>query len=377
MDKKLFKSLILLITYAVALVALIVKLDVVLGILGALLTAFLPLLLGFVLAFILHRPCNFFARFYEGLPGRGSKAARGLAVVTVYALLVALLVVLMSLVIPELVRSIQAFIGNLSEYAGNLQSLYDWVVQKLSLESLAHLNLSSTITNALGKALSSVLNTLTYTLPHLITVASAVVYWVITVVASVVFSIYMLAGAPRLKAQCRRLVTTYLPEKVSRPLLSVTRLTAATFTKFISGQLTDACVIGVSCFLGMWLLRLAYAPLIAVVVGVGALIPVVGIYFGAAVAVVLLLMISPLQALVFLVFLLVLVQVDGNFIYPRVVGPSLGLPGIWVLAAVTVGSALLGFLGLVVSVPTAAVLYTLLKKDLQERDPPAPPKRLK
>lgn len=151
------------------------------------------------------------------------------------------------------------------------------------------------------------------------------------------------------------------------PLLSVTRLTADTFTRYVSGQLTEACILGVLCFLGMCLFQFDYAPLISVIIGVSALIPVAGAYIGAAVAVLLLVMIEPMQAVWFLIFLVVLQQLEGNIIYPRVVGTSLGLPGIWVLAAVTVGSSLLGFVGLVISVPVTAVLYTLLKGDLARR----------
>lgn len=374
MEKKLFKSLVALITYAVLLVAFIVRLDNVLAFLGSLLDAFRPLILGFVLAFILNRPCAFFMRVYEKrLPEKLRSTARPLAVLTAYLAFILLLVVLLSLVIPELIASIQAFIGNLGVYAGNLQALYDWVVEKLSLEALADLNLTSAISDATGKLLTGVLDALTNTVPHLISVTSVVVSWLVVVVTAVVFSTYMLCGAPRLKAQCRRLVTAYLPEKVSAPLLSVTELTAATFDKFVSGQLIEACILGALCFLGMCLFRFSYAPLISVVVGVSALIPVVGAYFGAIVAVVLLVMIDPLQALLFLVFLIVLQQLEGNLIYPRVVGSSLGLPGIWVLAAITVGSALMGFVGLVASVPLASVLYTLLKRDLSRRAGAAPP----
>ena len=368
MDKKLFKHLILLITYAVVLVVVIVKIDTVAGWLSAILSAFQPLFIGFAVAFVLNRPCNFFARLYEGhLPGRTRQAARPLAVVTAYVILLAILAVLISLVVPELINSLQTFVNNMGTYAANLQGLYDWVVQTLDLEALADLNLSAIINDTLNKVLSGVLDALTSTVPHLISMTGVVVSAVVTGVLALVFSIYMLIGGPRLTAQCRRLAITYLPGRVADPLLSVTRLTADTFTRYVSGQLTEACILGVLCFLGMCLFQFDYAPLISVIIGVSALIPVAGAYIGAAVAVLLLVMIEPMQAVWFLIFLVVLQQLEGNIIYPRVVGTSLGLPGIWVLAAVTVGSSLLGFVGLVISVPVTAVLYTLLKGDLARR----------
>ena len=368
MDKKLFKHLILLITYAVVLVVVIVKIDTVAGWLSAILSAFQPLFIGFAVAFVLNRPCNFFARLYEGhLPGRTRQAARPLAVVTAYVILLAILAVLISLVVPELINSLQTFVNNMGTYAANLQGLYDWVVQTLDLEALADLNLSAIINDTLNKVLSGVLDALTTTVPHLISMTGVVVSAVVTGVLALVFSIYMLIGGPRLTAQCRRLAITYLPGRVADPLLSVTRLTADTFTRYVSGQLTEACILGVLCFLGMCLFQFDYAPLISVIIGVSALIPVAGAYIGAAVAVLLLVMIEPMQAVWFLIFLVVLQQLEGNIICPRVVGTSLGLPGIWVLAAVTVGSSLLGFVGLVISVPVTAVLYTLLKGDLARR----------
>ena len=376
-DKKFFKSLILLITYAVVLVAFIVKIDAVGGWLSSVISAFKPLLIGFAVAFILNRPCNYFAGLYgKKLPEKAAKAARPLAVVTCYLIVILLLAGVVALVVPELVKSIQTFAGNLSTYAGNFQALYDSIVEKLDLQSLADLNLSSAIREPLSKLLSGVLNALTNTLPQFITMTSVLVSGAITAVLALVFSIYMLSGGPKLTAQCRRLVTAYLPERVSAPLLRVLRLTADTFTKYVSGQLIEACILGGLCFLGMCLFRFDYAPLISVVIGVSALIPVAGAYIGGAVAVLLLVMISPLEAFLFLVFLVVLQQLEGNLIYPRVVGTSMGLPGIWVLAAVTVGSSMLGFVGLIASVPVTAVLYTLLRGDLHRRegaDPPAKP----
>ena len=378
MEKKLFRSLILLITYAVVLVAVIVKLDAVGGWLGGVLAAFQPLIAGLVIAFILDRPCNFFARQYAKLlPGRAGRAARPLAVVTAYLAVILFIAVLVALVVPELTHSIEMFIGNIGTYAANFQDLYDWVVAKLDLEQLASLDLSSGISDTLKDLLTGALDTLTNTLPHLVTMTSVVVSGVVTGVLALVFSIYMLSGAPRLTAQCRRLVKAYLPPRLSTPLLSVAHLTVDTFSKYVNGQLVEACILGGLCFAGMCVFRFDYAPLISVIIGVSALIPIAGAYLGAGVAGLLLVMIRPLEALWFLVFLVTLQQLEGNLIYPRVVGTTMGLPGIWVLAAVTVGGSLLGLAGMVVSVPIAAVLYTLLKNDLRARlsaqgTPPAP-----
>ena len=369
MEKGLFKKLTLLLTYLIVLVAVIVKIDAVGAWVKQVIGAFSPIFAGFAIAFVLNRPCNFFARLYgKGMKGKWAKAARPLAVVTSYVLLFAVIAAVVSIIVPELIESIQSFIGNLSTYGSNLQALYDFVVEKFDLELLENMNLSATINNAISSLLSGVLNALTTTIPQLITTASAVIGAVVTALLSFVFSAYMLAGAPRLLGQCRRLVVNYLPKKVSDGVLSVVRLTADTFTGYVSGQIIEAGILGVLCFIGMCIFRFDYAVLISVIIAVCALVPIVGAYVGAAVSALLLLMIEPMQAVWFLIFLVILQQLEGNLIYPRVVGTSIGLPGLWVLAAVTVGSALMGFVGLIICVPVAAVLYTLLKRDLRRRE---------
>jgi len=367
--KLTMKKLILLITYAVVLVAVIVKIDAVGGWLGGVIRAFEPLYIGFAIAFVLNRPCKFFVRLYEGgLEGKSKKLARPLAVVTAYVLLFAIVSALLALVIPELIDSIEAFVGNLSTYTANIQGLYERVIAFLDVESMADLNLSETLNNALGNVLSSVLDTLTNTIPHLISATGLVVSALVTALLSIVFSVYMLVGAPRFIGQCRRLTEQYLPKKMVGPTLDVARLTADTFTRYVSGQIVEAGILGVLCFIGMCIFGFDYAPLISVIIAVFALVPIAGAYIGAGISAVLLLMIEPMQAIWFLVFLIILQQLEGNLIYPRVVGTSIGLPGIWVLAAVTVGGSLMGFAGLIIGVPLTAVIYTLLRRNLHKRE---------
>lgn len=367
MNKKLFKSLILLITYTVVLILVIVRLDDLLRMVGNVLVIFKPIFIGFAIAFVLNRPCRFFRRLYaRGLKGKGEKLALPLAVVTSYVVFVAVVVAIVAFVLPQVAESLALFISNISSYAAQLQGWVNILLGELDLELLESLDLSN-LSKTVQDLMSGALSLLTSTLPHLLSITSAVVSIVVTGVLAFVFSIYMLSGGDTLLSQCRRVVKAYLPGKVCHVVFDVCQLTADTFTKFITGQVIEACILGGLCCLGMSLLRLSYAPLIGVVIGVTALIPVAGAYLGAIVSVALLLMVSPIQALTFAIFLVILQQLEGNLIYPRVVGSSVGLPGIWVLAAVTVGGGLLGFIGMLVSVPVASVLYTLLRRDVHRR----------
>ena len=363
MDKKLFKSILLIITYAVVLVMVLARLDVVAFAAGTVLGVFKPLIIGFCLAFILNRPCQFFFRLYNR--GLSKAAARPLAVLTAYLALIVIIAAIFSFVLPKLVESIQTFVMNLSGYIANAQNSINHLLDYLNLD-IEQLDLSKLNTTLQG-LFSKALNFLSNLGPQLVEFTTGLVSILVTGVLALVFSIYMLSGRDKLLGQCRRLLKAYVPAKVVSPLSDVVDLTAATFTKFITGQCIEACILGSLCSLGMLFIQPDYAPLIGVTVGASALIPVAGAYIGAIVSAILLLMVSPLKALIFVVFLVILQQVEGNVIYPRVVGTSLGLPGIWVLAAVTVGGSLLGLPGVLVAVPIVSVLYTLLRRDIHKR----------
>lgn len=372
MDKKLFKSILLIITYAVVLVMVLARLDVLAGGLGILLSVFKPLIIGFCLAFVLNRPCQFFFRLYSrGLDKTSARgAARPLAVLTSYLALIIVVVAIFSFVLPKLVESIQTFVLNLSGYIANAQNTINHLLEYLHLD-IEQLDLSKLNTTLEG-ILNNALKFLSNLGPQIVEFTTGLVSIVVTGVLALVFSIYMLSGRDKLLGQCRRLLKAYVPAKVAGPISDVVSLTAATFTKFVTGQCIEACILGGLCTVGMLFIQPDYAPLIGVTVGASALIPVAGAYIGAILSAVLLLMVSPLKAFIFVIFLIILQQVEGNVIYPRVVGTSLGLPGIWVLAAVTVGGSLMGVPGILISVPIASVAYTLLRQDVRKRlDKPA------
>lgn len=364
LDKKLFRSLLLLITYTVVLILALVRFDELRGFAGTVLNVFRPLFIGFAIAFVLNRPCQFFLRLYrKALPDR---AARPLAVVSSYVALIAVITGIFSFIIPQVASSIELFVSNLGGYIAHLQTWVNALLGKLDMEYLQSLDFSG-LYDILRQVGNAALDAVSNAVPQLFTLTSGLISVVVTGMLALVFSIYMLSGQETLLGQLRSLTKAYLPEKIRTPLHQVAALTADTFTHFVSGQVLEACILGSLCFLGMLLLRLPYPPLVGVIVGVSALIPVAGAYMGAVVSALLLVMVSPVQAFIFLVFLVILQQIEGNVIYPRVVGTSIGLPGIWVLTAVTVGGGLLGFLGMLIGVPIASVLYTLLKGDVRRR----------
>ena len=373
MDKKLFKSILLLITYAVVLVLVLARLNVIGGAVMWVLGLLRPLLIGFAIAFVLNRPCHFFHRLYQrGLGNTRAKGAcRPLAVLSSYLALILVIAAIFAYVLPKFAESIQTFVLNLSGYLTNLQTGYNDIIGSLNLDAES-LDLSW-LNEKLSGLFDKVLQLLSDTGPQLVaSVTSGLVSAVVTGVLAVVFSIYMLSGQEKLMRQCRRVFRAYVPARIAGPIGDVVHLTADTFTRFVTGQLTEACILGGLVAVGMLFIQADYAPLIGVIVGASAIVPVAGAYIGAVISALLLLVVSPIKALIFLIFLIILQQFEGNVIYPKVVGTSIGLPGLWVLAAVTVGAGIGGLLGVLLSVPVASILYTLLRRDVSRRLDGAP-----
>lgn len=364
MSKQWMRSMIVLITYTVLLVLAIVKVDGITGMLWQVLSSLKPLFMGFAIAFILNRPCAFFCRHYErNLGKRFQKMGRPLAVLTSYLVMIAAMTGLFSFVLPQVVESISIFASQLNGYIANLQEFINQIASYLDWETLD----LSALNTYLHAFLKSLLGSITSAATQVMVVTGSILSMLVTLVLAVVFSIYMLGGKDKFLRQGRDLLRAYLPEQNAKTVSYVIRLTSETFTNFVAGQLIEACILGGLCALGTFFIQADYAALIGVIVGVSALIPVAGAYIGAIVSAGLLLMVSPVRAIVFLIFLTILQQIEGNVIYPRVVGTSIGLPGIWVLTAVTLCGGLFGLLGVLLSVPVASVLYTLLKQDVRRR----------
>ncbi|MBQ3091576.1 MAG: AI-2E family transporter [Clostridia bacterium] len=338
------------------------------GFLALLLGAARPLILGGVIAYIV----NLLMRLYEDkLLGRvkGKTALalrRPLCILLALASVALLLVVLVWMILPELWASIQLLV---SEVPGLLQKGvalleekfgFDWAfldtyfakLQSLDWESIAK-NLFQGLGSAVGTAVS---------------VVGTMAGVVIDFVVALVFAIYLLAGKEGLGRSCFRLMDAYLKPRTRDRILYVVRTFDNSFSKFIVGQCVEAVILGVLCIVGMALLGIPYATMVGTLVGFTALIPVAGAYIGGVVGFLLIATVSPVKAILFVVFLVVLQQLEGNLIYPRVVGSSIGLPGIWVLAAITVGGGVMGVLGMLLGVPLFAGIYQILRDDLRRRE---------
>ena len=198
-------------------------------------------------------------------------------------------------------------------------------------------------------------------------ITTNIVQGVVNVVIGLIVSIYLLSSKETLCRQVKRMTYAFLPRRVADECVAVCQLISQCFSNFVSGQLMEACILGLLCFIGMRIFRFEYAFLISLLVGVSAIVPVVGAFIGTIPAVFLLFLVEPMQAVWFIVFIVVLQQIEGNLIYPKVVGESVGLPPLWVLMGIVIGGGLGGILGMLLGVPLFTVVYKLLSQATQQR----------
>ena len=370
LNRSTMKKLIFLILFTAVLLALAQNVQEVSKGLRFLLGILSPFLAGGALAFILNVPMRSLERrFLSSLrrSRRWSKLTRPLALLLTLVLVLLVVLVLLLVIIPQLGESVASLGAQISaaiprairwaeeQFANNpqivewLQSLtFDW--EKIISQVVDWLK------NGAGDMLNST-----------ISVAVSVVNGVVSFFIAVVFACYILLQKERLGLQFRKALYALLPRSAAEKVMSVASLSYRIFSSFITGQCIEALILGGMFFLVLTVLRLPYALLIGCLIAVTALIPIVGAFIGCAVGTFLLLMISPGKALLFLILFLVLQQIEGNLIYPHVVGNSVGLPSIWVLMAVTLGGNLMGVTGMLLFIPLASVAYTLFRSFVYRR----------
>lgn len=326
---------------------------------------FAPLLWGLAFALILNVPIRFFERILWPNKKKFVKLRRVLAFILSLIIILGILVGLVCLVIPELLSAFKV-IGNgaielaktFDEYeiTSDLSKRIEGMVVNINWENIIS-DIQEWLSSTGSTIMSSAINTVT-----------ALVGGIMNFVISFIFAIYILFSKKTLKAQTARLIRAWLPEGFAEGLIHTADVANGVFRNFVSGQTIEGLIIGLLCMIGMYILRLPYAPMIGALVGVTALIPVVGAYIGAGVGGFMMLTVSPVKALIFVIFLIVLQQLEGNLIYPKVMGSRVNLPALWILASVTVGGAVAGPVGMLLGVPVASTAYILIKELTDKRE---------
>ena len=348
--------------------------DLLLNILDTILGILSPILIGLILAFVLNLLLSPLERLWDKLFLKENsrpivkKLRRPICLLMSFLIVLGIIFAVCFVVIPRLGSTVVDMVNTITAYVKTLDVRYDDLRATLEQYAitlpeidLGKNDLLTKITDLLAKGGSALLNTT-------ISVTTSVLSAVVNLLMGVVFSVYILAQKETLGRQIKRLLYAVFPEKRVTPFLAFLSRVSRTFSQFVTGQTIEAVILGTLVFLGMLILRLPFAPVIAVLVGVTALIPILGSWIGAIVGALLILPSSFMQAIWFVVFLIVLQQIEGNLIYPHVVGKSVGLPGIWVFFAVIVGSGLGGIAGMLLGVPVCAVIYDEVRRAMRKRE---------
>ena len=331
---------------------------------GTLLSAMMPLLIGAMVAYIV----NLLLRQYEGLylrlfkSNRAAKFKRLWGILLSYLTIFLILAIVIRLAIPELVSCIRLLISNHSKVITRFIATFEHnssiqqVLKNFDPRHISWAKVEKYLSTGLGGTFKAVMST-----------ASSVVSVATTSIIAFFFSIYLLIYKEMLARQFTRLIDTYLG-KIKRRLMYVIHTFDDCYSSYIAGQCKDAAILGFACFVGMTIMRMPYATMIGVVTAIGALIPIVGAILGASIGVILIFAVSPMKALIFLIFIIVLQQFDNRITYPLVVGKSIGLPSVWVFAAVIVGGSISGILGMMLTVPLFAAIYQIVATDVGKRE---------
>lgn len=328
----------------------------------------LPFLLGAALAFVLNVPMHFLERTLLACMDRGprlKKAKRPAALLLTLTLALLVVYLVMSLVIPEIIATVETVVKAVPGFLQQVDAwltaydfqLKDWVESRIQVPTGPELEAQ------LGNMMDIALKGVAFSG----TVIGSVYQNVLKTFFTIMFIIYFLLGKERLTNQAKRMLFAFLPPSKAEGVLRVSALTQRTFASFITGQCLEALILGLLFFVFMSIFRMPYVLLISVFIAVTALIPVIGAWMGCIVGAFLILVNNPMQAVWFVVLFLVLQQLEGNIVYPRVMGNAIGLPSIWVLFAVVLGEGLMGILGMLLFIPLMSVCYKLLGEKVNER----------
>ena len=360
MDETIIRHIIRVLLLLIVFIWALVNLDAVLHFIGRVLALFTPFLIGVVIAFLINivlRPLE--CCWNKVCPKNHAKLTRPVCLTASTMLVLGILFAVVFMMIPSLRESGNEFIQNIPVYVEEIVQWWTDVVQFAAKYNIVLPEYAIDSDLLIEKAVALISNEgsgiLTITWDAAISVLSVL----LDALLGFIFALYLLAKKEVVVAHLKKLIVTVLPKKKAQRLLSIASLTNQTFTNFVSGQLTEAVIIGVLCFFGMLILGIPYASAISVFVAVTALVPIFGAWIGGGFGAFLILLAEPDKVLWFILFLLVLQQVEGNLIYPKVVGKSVGLPGQLVLMAVTIGGEAFGVLGMLFSVPVCAVLFSL------------------
>lgn len=372
LDPKNTKKILFFIAFGAACFAAFKNLNSVFAVVRNITAIFRPVITALCIAFVLN---VLFAAFeshvFRFMDKSGSKIVRGakrpLCLVLTYTVALGIIVLLIAVIIPELIDTCVELTEKLPGFMNDARVFAEDMLEKFNLSQNFVPNIKIDWSQAAESIKNYLMSYSEVIFGSAYSITTSVFSAVYNMVFSVMISVYILACKEKIGAFVSRCVDAFAPKKIAESVYRLAGITYESFAKFIGGQLTEAVILGVLCFLGMTVFRFPNAAVISVFISITSLVPIIGATVGVIVGFLLIFIVSPVKALLFLVFFVVLQQLEGSLIYPRVVGKSVGLPGVIVVCAVLVGGNIGGILGALLAVPTSAVLYTVLRDAVNRR----------
>ena len=366
LNKKNIKRILLLVACSIILYWALNNLSTLGKLLGSFFSLFSPLLIGAGIAYVMNLLLKAIERLWDMALKKAPelwrvKLKRPICLTATILLFLGIIFAIFFILIPRLEEAGSTLIANVPGYITQIQNWWGSLVDFAAGHGVTLPELSMNVEDAtkfISKILSSDSSNVVNTT---IDITTSILGALVNILLALVFSVYMLAQKETLISQSRRLLLAALPRRAGQRTMHILKLTNNAFSSFVTGQVTEAFILGSLCCIGMLILRLPSALPVSVIISFTSLIPIFGAWIGAATGAFLIVFVSPIKALTFLIFLLILQQVEGNLIYPKVVGKSVGLPGLWVLAAVTIGGGIFGMLGMLLGVPICSVIYALVQ----------------
>lgn len=353
------KNVLLIITYSVLLIFALINYQPILAFIGKILDLISPFFIAVGIAYVFNIPLKF---YLNKLPEQ-MKYRKALVAVLALVTILLIFFVIIRIIAPQLQESIGMLIDNVPGYIEKSNEF----INKLTAEFEFSEEMLTQINNLIGEASKWLMSFATDLLPRLLAIGKGVTNGIMNLFLALIIAVYMTVSKEKLLNQLKNVLYAFLPEPVNSYVNHAATMANSTFSSFISGQLVEAVIIGVLCYIGCLVLKIPYAPILAVVIGCTNIIPIFGPIIGTFVCAVLIVFVSPIKAVIFIVFGICLQQFESNLIYPKVVGTSVGLSGLWVLFAITLGGGLFGLVGMLLGLPTFAVLYRLCGDEVARR----------
>lgn len=356
-------------TYIVVLAFLLLNIKSIGNILIQSISVLKPFIIGIAIAFLINIPMKLFESKLINPTLKKSKLKDTKTISRILSLILTLIILFIfisafvNFVVPQLVKSTSSLVSKVPQYIDSLQTYIPNYLSHINISSSMH----SSLLSGVEKVSNFVIKFANYFISNILSITFGVTSAITNFVIGFIIAIYILLSKEKLLIQCKKFVYAFLSESYAKKLIEISHLVSFKFSRFIAGQCMDGVILGTLCFIGMTIFDMPYAILVSCIIAIADLIPIFGTFIGSAIAAFIIFMVKPITALYFIIMIIIIQQIEGNLVYPFVVGNSIGLSSFWILVPIFIGSSTFGVLGILIGVPLFSVIYTLASRHINKK----------